>query len=79
MPGSVPGGEKAVARWSTWDGMERRSGEDRRAGEERRSEARSIWERRSGHDRRGHKLYSALVDEPARLEVVEPDRLSDTG
>jgi hypothetical protein len=68
-----------VARTSTWDGVERRSGKDRREGEDRREQPRSVWERRSGHDRRGHKLYAALVEARARLEFVETERLSDTG
>jgi hypothetical protein len=68
-----------VARTSTWDGIERRSGKDRRDGEDRRAKPRSVWERRSGHDRRGHKLYAALTEARAGLELVEPERLSDTG
>jgi len=68
-----------VARTSTWDGVERRSGKDRREGEDRRAQPRSVWERRSGQDRRGHKLYAALTEAPAELEMVEPERFSDTG
>jgi hypothetical protein len=68
-----------MARRSTWDGVERRSGEDRRDGEDRRLLSRDIWERRSGHDRRGHKLYSGLTDARPKLQVIEPNRLSDTG
>jgi hypothetical protein len=68
-----------MARRSTWDGVERRSGEDRRDGEDRRLLSRDIWERRSGHDRRGHKLYSGLTDGHPKLQVIEPNRLSDTG
>jgi hypothetical protein len=73
-----------VARRSSWDGVERRSGEDRRHGDDRRAKSRDVWERRSGLDRRGHKLYATLIElraelETAELEIMEPERLSDTG
>jgi hypothetical protein len=68
-----------VARTSTWDGVERRSGNDRRESEDRRAQPRSAWERRSGHDRRGHKLYAALIEIHTGMRLDEPERLDQTG
>jgi hypothetical protein len=68
-----------VARTSTWDGEERRSGTDRRDEIDRRSVSRDIWERRSGFDRRGHKLYSALTLMRSKAAKDEPELLTGTG
>lgn len=67
-----------MARRSTWDGLERRSGKERRTGEERRHDPRDAWERRSGLDRRGHKLYKPAADEGPVPELAGVEPQSDS-